>query len=106
MLIISISNFLHLDGWLLSDRLKLLKNYLPLDGPVSKIWLSINKVIDPLHLKNHTRPECEQTYNPAMLTEKFPEATLMVCEQTFSWLSKFKKIVNSMLDLGMISTAG
>ena len=100
MLIISKSNFL------LSDRLKLLKNCLPLDGPVSKIWLSINKVIDPLHLKNHTRPECEQNYNPAMLTEKFPEANLMVCEQTFSWLSKFKKIVNSMLNLGMISTAG
>ena len=35
------------------DRLKFLRDALPLDGEFSEIWLRINKIIDPLHIKNH-----------------------------------------------------
>ena len=35
------------------DRLKLLRDKLPLDGKYSEVWLGVNKLIDPLHLKNH-----------------------------------------------------
>ena len=35
------------------DRLKLLQDKLPLDDKYSEVWLGINKLIDPLHLKNH-----------------------------------------------------
>ena len=35
------------------DRLKLLQDKLPLDGKYSEVWLGVNKLIDPLHLKNH-----------------------------------------------------
>ena len=34
-------------------RLKLLREPLPLAGPFANIWLGVNKVIDPLHIKNH-----------------------------------------------------
>ena len=96
------------------DRLKLLRDKLPLDGKYSEVWLGVNKLIDPLHLKNHKvlsimisiklqlfnsafkRPECKQLYNPEALAVKFPEANWMVCEQVFCWLGRFKKILNSM----------
>ena len=78
------------------DRLKLLKSKLPLDGPLSDLWLDINKVIDPLHLPNHKRPECKELYNPDTLADTHPEANLMVCEQVFCWLGRYKKILNSM----------
>ena len=35
------------------DRLKILREALPLVGQFSEIWLKIGKVIDPLHIKNH-----------------------------------------------------
>ena len=88
--------FLSYDNMCNLDRIKLLKQKLPLDGEESDIWLKINKVIDPLHLKNHKRVECHQMYNPDILATSYPEANLMVCEQVFSWLGRYKKIVNSM----------
>ena len=33
------------------DPLKLLREPLPLAGPFANIWLRVNKVIDPLHIK-------------------------------------------------------
>ena len=35
------------------DRLKVLRDVLPLDGDFAHVWLRINKVIDQLHLANH-----------------------------------------------------
>ena len=78
------------------DRLHMLRNKLPLEGALSDLWLDVNKVIDPLHLPNHKRPECHQLYNPDTLSDSFPEANLMVCEQVFCWLGRYKKILNSM----------
>ena len=45
--------YLSYDNMCNLDRLKLLKNKLPLEGNLSNLWLNINKVIDPLHLSNH-----------------------------------------------------
>ena len=78
------------------DRLKMLRNPLPLKGPdMPYVWQKINKCIDPLHLKNHKNKVCQTKYNPSKVKEEYPEANLMVCEQTFAWLGRFKKILNS-----------
>ena len=78
------------------DQLKLLREPLPLAGPFANIWLGVNKVIDPLHIKNHKRPECKTLYSPDNVKQDWPEANLMIAEQTFCWLGRFKKILNSM----------
>ena len=78
-------------------NLKLLRMDLPLPSPFQTVWKDIVKIIDPLHLKNHSRNKnCAVLYNPDQIREEFPSANLMVCEQTFSWLSRFKKVLNSM----------
>jgi hypothetical protein len=84
---------------------------LPLEGEFSNVWSKIEKVIDPLHVKNHKvilvfhtftmtsivcilkryphlfqRPECKEIYAPAKVSEKYPEANLMIAEQTFAWM--------------------
>ena len=76
------------------DRLKLLRGPLPLAEPFSNIWLKIRKVIDDLHIKNHKEP-CPTVYSPSIVKESFPEANLMTCEQTFAWLGRFRKVLNS-----------
>ena len=76
------------------DRLKLLRDALPLAQPFSDIWLKIRKCIDDLHIKNHKAP-CDTVYSPNMVKEAFPDANLMACEQTFAWLGRFKKVLNS-----------
>lgn len=78
-------------------KLRLLQNDLPLPNPFQTVWKDVVKVIDGLHIKNHSKnKDCATLYNPDQIRETFPHANLMVCEQTFSWLSKFKKILNSM----------
>lgn len=76
------------------DSLKLLRNALGFEEPFSRIWSEVTKVIDDLHLPNH-KPQCEEMYSPEKVREDFPEANLMVCEQTFAWLGRFKKVLNS-----------
>lgn len=98
------------------DRLKFLRDALPLVGKFSEIWLTIGKCIDPLHIKNHKvdqriqqtlkdknsifiefqRPDCKTLYAPEKVKEDWPEANLMIAEQTFCWLGRFKKILPSM----------
>ena len=78
------------------DELKLLAKKLDLPVPFDEIWLKINKVIDPLHIKNHSQPKCKELYNPEKVREAFPEANLMCAEQTFVWMGRYKKIFNSM----------
>ena len=78
------------------DELKLLSKPLPLPMPEDKIWLEINKVIDPLHINNHTRQKCKDLYNPEKVKKEVPEANLMSAEQTFAWFGRYKKICNSM----------
>ena len=76
------------------DRLILLRNLLPLAEPFPPIWLKVKKIIDDLHIKNH-KPPCDVTYSPELVKESFPEANLMTCEQTFAWLGRFRKVLNS-----------
>ena len=59
------------------------------------MWGTINKVIDPLHIHNHTREKCKKLYSPKSVTSKYPDANMMQCEQTFAWLGRYKKIFNS-----------
>ena len=96
------------------DRMRLLKKPLPLEGPMDKVWLNINKIVDSLHINNHTvcisqkiedcfyrtkifqREECKTVYAPAKVRAIHPEANLMTCEQLFCWMGRFKKVLNSM----------
>ncbi len=76
------------------DRLKAAKEDLPLPPPFDKLWQRITKIIDRLHIRNHKDEMCHRLYNPdSVLDEK---KNTMAGEQAFSWLSKFKKMINSM----------
>ena len=77
----------HLDG------LRAAKNPLPLPSPWDKAWIPVNKIIDKLHIKNHKDNTCKEKYNPSGLIEEMPGANTMAAEQTFVWLSCFKKIL-------------
>ena len=60
------------------------------------LFLFIMQVIDSFHYKNHTDPECKVKFNPSVVQDKYPNVNLMCCEQTFIWLSRYKKIVCAM----------
>ena len=87
--------FMSYDNMCHVDSLKLLKFALSLEEPFPTMWQDIQKVIDPLHISNHKQKKCEELYNPAKVREAFPDANLMTCEQTFAWLGRFKKVLNS-----------
>lgn len=78
------------------DKMLVAWKRLPLEQPYDEIWLSINKVTDCLHLRNHKDPRCKELYNPDALKEKFPNLNTPVAEQTFVWASRFKKILGAM----------
>ena len=78
------------------DRLIAARGTLPLPEPFDKVWLKISKVIDRLHLRNHKNPVCAVKYSPEPLKEMFPDLNTMVAEQTFSWASRYKKILCAM----------
>ena len=54
-----------------------------------------HKIIDSLHIKNHVDENCKKLYNPDKLKEEHPTFNTMSCEQTFVWLSRYKKILCS-----------
>ena len=58
----------------------------------------INKGVDGLHIKNHVRHSCRNEYPKVIqdLRNKFSSPNTEAAEQTFLWLGKFKKIINSM----------
>ena len=56
----------------------------------------LEQVIDPLHIKNHVNPKCKELYAPSKASTSFPKCNLMIAEETFAWLSRYKKILNSM----------
>ena len=75
--ILAYDNMCHLDS------LKISKKDLPFPAPFNKVWCTITKVIDRLHLRNHKDPRCRQLYNAE---DKIPsQFNTMVCEQTFVW---------------------
>ena len=65
-------------------------------GDLKFLWKDISKIIDSLHIRNHVDSKCKELYDPGKLKSKFPDVNTMACEQTFAWLSRYKKIVCSM----------
>ena len=76
------------------DKLKAAQEELPLPAPYNTMWFRIKKVIDRLHLMNHKDKTCQEKYNPDNV---LPEGcNTMASEQLHAWLSRYKKVVNSM----------
>ena len=88
-IIVSYDNMCHL------NNLKVARKPLPLPGDLKYLWLDVQKIIDTLHMKNHSDPRCEQ-YNPAKVLPEDSDMNTMSCEQTFAWLSRYKKILCAM----------
>lgn len=89
-IVVSYDNMCHLDA------MRAAQEPLPLPAPYSKMWKSVTKVIDELHIKNHRDKNCHQKYHPKIVKEKHPNYNLVCAEQVFAWLSRFKKITCSM----------
>ena len=60
------------------------------------VWHDVRKIIDKLHIRNHKDEKCKIKYGPDGLKEEEPEYNTMCCEQTFVWLSRFKKVLCAM----------
>ena len=88
-LVISYDNMCHI------NNLKVARKPLPLPGDLQYIWLDVMKIIDELHIKNHVDPRCQQ-YHPNTVSETIPDMNTMACEQTFAWVSCYKKILSAM----------
>ncbi|XP_055349073.1 uncharacterized protein LOC129595962 [Paramacrobiotus metropolitanus] len=81
-------------------RLKALKeplNHVLPEG-YDNMFNIINKIVDGLHMSNHRREDCHVLYNPNKFSDVHPEVSrnTMAAEQTFSWLGRYRKQVNSM----------
>ena len=104
-IILSYDNMCHL------NNLKVAKNPLPLPGKLlmmcvtnissplgnlAFLWSDIIKIIDTLHIKNHKDSRCKELYDPEKIKADNPSLNTMSCEQTFVWLSRYKKILSAM----------
>ena len=79
------------------DKIKAANCDLPLPGKLKTMWQRIRKIVDRLHMKNHKSKCCQQKYNPDnVLKAEEDNLNTMAAEQLFAWMSRFKKIVNSM----------
>ena len=86
--ILAYDNMCHVDG------LKVAAKKLPFSPPLDKVWTSVIKVIDKLHICNHKDAKCKTVYNPE---GKVPEGfNTMAAEQTFAWGSRLKRIICAM----------
>ena len=52
--------------------------------------------IDDLHIKNHVQTKCQEIYHPSKVRDQNPSLNLMTAEQTFAWISRYKRIPCSM----------
>ena len=84
---ISYDNMCHL------NNLKVARRPLPLPGDLAYLRLDVKKIIDDLHIKDHRDPRCEQYRAPAEV------GNTMSCEQTFAWLSRYKRYYQLCLKL-------
>lgn len=87
--------FIAYDNMCNLDRMKTAKEDLPLPKPCHQLWQSVSKIIDSFHLRNHKKEECKVRFNPITLKEAHPNFNTQSCEQTFSWLSRFHRILSS-----------
>lgn len=64
--ILAYDNMCHLDG------MNVAKQDLPFPHPLNKMWLTIVKVIDRLHIRNHKDQKCKTLHNQnGKIPEKF-----------------------------------
>ena len=54
------------------------------------------KIIDSLHIRNNVDKKCKELYSPESVKLNHPDYNTMAAEQTFVWLSRFKKILAAM----------
>ena len=78
------------------DRLKVARKDLPFPHPFNKLWDTVRKIIDTFHMKNHKREQCHHIYNPKVLKDVHPMYNTQACEQTFSWIGRFHRILSAM----------
>ncbi|CAH3040589.1 unnamed protein product, partial [Porites lobata] len=57
------------------------------------VFLAYDNILD---IRNHKDQSCKESYNPASLKKELPDGNTMAAEQTFVWLSHFKKILCAM----------
>ena len=89
-IILSYDNMCHL------NNLTVARSPLPLPGDFSHMWLDVKKIIDTLHIQNHKDNRCRELYSPESVKLENPNTNTMCCEQTFAWLSTYKRLLNSM----------
>ncbi len=75
-LVVPYDNMCHL------NNLKVARKPLPLPGDLQYIWLDVQKIIDELHIKNHSDPRYQQ-YHPEQVRENVPDMNIMTCGQAF-----------------------
>ena len=63
--------------------------------PLNEMWLKVTKIVDSLHFRNHVDSKCRELYNPAKVKEQHPKYNTMAAEQTFVWLSRYKRILSA-----------
>ena len=76
------------------EQLKVAEKPLPIQGDLQYLWLDVTKIIDELHIKNHADTRWTEKYNPKEVLSE--DMKTMPCEQTFAWLSRFKRILSAM----------
>ena len=56
------------------------------------------QVVDPFHFPNHTDAKCKKKYSPDFVRkdEEHKHWNMMCAEQTFVWLSRYKKMMCAM----------
>ena len=83
--------FLSYDNVCNLANMKLWREPLPIKM-LPNLWHDhLVKIIDSVHLHNHRRESCKTDFNPAILKKELPGANTMICEETFAWLSRYKK---------------
>lgn len=78
--------------------LNVAKAPLPFPAPMDKMWLSIKKIIDVFHLRNHIGESCRHQFSLEGVKQHYPNMNsyIQVGEQTFTWLYHFKHILCAM----------
>ena len=86
--VLTYDNMCHLNS------LRAARKDLPLPPPFDKMWKTIQKVIDRLHLQNHKDPSCKINYNPDNVLSEL--CNTMAAEQVNVWASRLKRIMVAM----------
>ena len=78
------------------ERMKITKKPLPLPAPYDKLWSRVHKIIDVFHFPNHNSTTCKERFSPVEFKQKHPNFNTQAGEQTFVWVSRYKRILCSM----------